>query len=277
MFRDCYFKYAGIHSDTYNLAMEYVDDSYDEFDTGGKYEVITDTLPQCTDTLLYGLKYAENPLEFSVEIINPDGAIPFNQMIEIKNWLFGQDGWKKLELFDSDYRGYYLKCLLIPEQDIVDASGYRGIRCTVKNMSAFWYGNDIEYTYTKEQLQSLYDEEQEWSVLNIDVNTISPTPIMPRVEISLSEVSGVIPVLENTTTQTYVSCCVDSTWSGCIWGFDSKYFSVTKNGEPSLSGAYTNGDALYLTKGKNILTIDEIDEINYVKISYTPIYRLGGF
>ena len=44
------------------------------------------------EDLLYGLKHSENPLKFSIEIVNTDSAIPIEQMKKIKDWLFGQDG-----------------------------------------------------------------------------------------------------------------------------------------------------------------------------------------
>lgn len=152
MFRGCCFRYADIYSGDYNLIMAYVNNDYNDFSTGGEYEPVTESIPMSADTLLYGMKYAENPLEFEVEIVNPDSSIPFEQMSEIKEWLFGQDGWKKLYINDFYSGQYHLKCLLIPKEDITDVSGYRGIRCTVKNMSAYWYGEDETITYTKEDI-----------------------------------------------------------------------------------------------------------------------------
>ena len=66
MFRGCFFEYAGIYSGDYNLTMMYLENSSDKFDTGGTYEPIMDSLPNSAESLLYGLKYSENPLEFSV-------------------------------------------------------------------------------------------------------------------------------------------------------------------------------------------------------------------
>lgn len=67
--------------------------------------------------MLYGLKHSENPLKFSIEIVNTDGAIPIEQMKKIKDWLFGQDGWKKFVLI-NERQDYYLRTLLIPDEDI---------------------------------------------------------------------------------------------------------------------------------------------------------------
>ena len=54
MFRDCYFEYAGISSQPYGLMMCYIENSNDNFDSGGKFELKTDTLPRSHETFLYG-------------------------------------------------------------------------------------------------------------------------------------------------------------------------------------------------------------------------------
>ena len=71
MFKASYFKYADIYSGKYNLIMAYVSRNQD-FITGAEYEPMIDTLPSRAESLLYGIKYSEKPLEFEVDIINPD-------------------------------------------------------------------------------------------------------------------------------------------------------------------------------------------------------------
>lgn len=139
MFRGCYFEYAGKSSNDYNLQLYYYNRSEDMLDTGGKYELKTDVLPKSTEQYLYGLNHSNTPIEFDIEIINPDREIPIDQMIEIKNWLFGQDGWKTFRTYD-ELQDYHLKCVLMPESDIIDGLGYRGFKCTLRNASPFWYG-----------------------------------------------------------------------------------------------------------------------------------------
>ena len=154
MFRECYFEYAGVSSQSYNLILAYLDNSNEDFDSGGGFELKKDTLPRSHETLLYGKDYSANPLTFEVEIINTHDYIPDEQMIEIKNWLFGQDGWKTLVLYDSQRINYCLKCVFEPGDDIVDGSGYKGIRCTLHNISPFWYGEEQTITFTHSQLKA---------------------------------------------------------------------------------------------------------------------------
>lgn len=145
MFRFSKFDYAGIHSGEFNLILAYTSNDYDLV-SGGEYQPTTDKLPHNARQLLYDISYADNPLEFTVDIINPDpdDNISLEQMKEIKNWLFGQDGWKRLKVYDET-SDYYLNALFIPDSDITDARGYRGLRCKVQNDSGFWYqDNEIE-------------------------------------------------------------------------------------------------------------------------------------
>ena len=155
MLRGCSFVYAGKDSNDYDLQLFYVDNSTKRFTSGGGYEMLTTTLPPKAKTLLYGLDYSAEPLKFNIEILNPHGAITQNELMEIKDWLFGQDGWKKFYIDDDDFSGLHLNCLLIPKEDIVDSSGYRGLECEVVNDSPFWYAEDKVITYTKSDFNSL--------------------------------------------------------------------------------------------------------------------------
>lgn len=136
MFRDCYFTYNGIYSGDYNLILAFITDDNFEFKSGSEYEPTTATLPHNAQQLLYNLNYSDSPLEFTIEIISPEDNIPLETMIEIKNWLFGQDGWKRLTLH-NETSDYYLNALFIPDSDITDARGYRGLRCKVQMIVDF--------------------------------------------------------------------------------------------------------------------------------------------
>ena len=305
MFRDCYFEYAGQYSGDYNLVMMYVENSYDKFDSGGQYEVATDVLPASAETLLYGLKYSEKPLEFSIEIINPDKAIPFEQMKEIKDWLFGQDGWKKLKLHSSEYQGYHLKCLLIPEEDIVDATGYRGVRCTLKNISSYWYGEDKTITYDKAKIielagengEKLYSSGALW--LNVDIDSHSPTKILPIVKFKMSDKSSTSTVdymdfhiLNRTLNDdSSINMTINSTLRDKEFTFDCRYATLhtESNGYMSYTPNSPLNDMFCFVKGTNRIAIQmrsllkNTDDTRrfapyvYISFTYTPMYRIGGF
>lgn len=141
MKRNCYFEFAGVSSKDFgNLILAFVQDDGSTYDTGGNFELVTDELPQRSDTLLYGKKYSSSPMEFEIEIISPDDFITSEKMSLLKEWLFGRDGWEKLRLYDTDNfdESCYFYCILKPNQDIFDC-GYRGLRCTLISRSPFAY------------------------------------------------------------------------------------------------------------------------------------------
>lgn len=190
--RGCSFKYANKNSEEFNLMLFFVGSAPNELISGGSYELSTDSLPYVSEQLLYGKKYDE-PLEFEVEIIDPDEAIPIDKMRKIKEWLFGQDGWKTLNLMDNDYSGYYLKCLFVPKEDIIDASGYRGIRCTLHNMSPYWYGNSV---YVKKYMNKdtsdpdgLYDDpsSKKGKCLTINVRSDCDEIVLPTIRLKAKD------------------------------------------------------------------------------------------
>ena len=155
MFRECFFEYAGRSSQPYNLMLCYVSNTITDFDSGGKFDLKTDAIPLSHESLLYGKDYSAQPLSFEVEIMNIERNIPFEQVTKIKNWLFGQDGWKTFRLL-NDTQDYCLKCIFEPSEDIVDGTGYRGFRCTLHNVSPFWYGEESSITIPCDQ----FDESQ---------------------------------------------------------------------------------------------------------------------
>ena len=143
------FEYAGKSSSIYNLVSCEINKDYQNIISGAEYEPTVDTLPHSASQLLLGLDYSDKPLEFDLEIINPDENIPYTQVEEIKDWLFGQNGWKKFVVI-NERQDYYLRALLIPSEDIMDVNGYRGFRCKVRNDSGFWYKDenvDIPLTF----------------------------------------------------------------------------------------------------------------------------------
>ena len=314
MFRNCFFKYAGRYSGDYNLRMVYIKNSYDKFDTGGSYEPTIENLPNSSESLLYGLKYSENPLEFSVEIINTDDAISVEQMSKIKSWLFGQDGWKTLQLMDKKFRSYHLKCLFVPDEDIVDCLGYRGIRCTLKNASPFWYGDEETIAFTKEDLIKMAQKtntdgtiDNEGNISNagniwttIHIKGQDPCRIYPIIKFKApkeeSGVSGknymrfrVENNLGDTDKESRINFYLVSDWGEYDYTVDMKYMTCIrqKNDEKPMSFLYSpvnkSGRLLYFEAGDNRIAINVRNEngdftpYEYLSFSYVPKYRLGGF
>lgn len=195
-FRNCFFKYAGISSEKYNLRMCYIKNQSYDFSSGGEYKLQTGTTPLSLEQKYYGKDYSETPLEFEVEIINYDDEIPYEQMIELRNWLFGQDGYKRLEL-KNGWSGYHLNCVLVPSGDITEGNHYKGFRCTIQNASPFWYGEtqeiEIDHRSLITNVSNNDDLTKDWSViqLNIPRNNTVDDVIQPEVVFDINRTSNI--------------------------------------------------------------------------------------
>ena len=297
MFRECYFEYAGRYSGDYNLIMSYVNDTNDEFDSGGKYEPKTDTRSTVAESILYSVDYSENQLEFTVEVTNVDEAIPFEQMTEIKEWLCAHSGWKKLKLESPDYQDYYLLCLLIPEKDIADGLGYRGIRCTLRSISGFWYRDEATQVFTQSDMEGHIASNGNFS-FQIDVKTDSALPIYPIIECKLASdnTSATVPFfVKNTTNGSVLSMALSGTG---ITNLAANRLSIDSQFPFFYNGDKTNyvmsyaplitdirSGLLYLSKGINDISVachtqgyhSNYRYYEYFQIHYVSKCRIGGF
>ena len=294
MFKASYFKYADIYSGKYNLIMAYVSRNQD-FITGAEYEPMIDTLPSRAESLLYGIKYSEKPLEFEVDIVNPDEDIPMKQMMEIKDWLFGQDGWKKLYIKSPDYENMYLKCLLLPENDIRDSSGYRGVRCKVKNISGFWYGKDEVITYTKEQINALTNNgaslvDNKYVILHPEIKTQCKEKVFPilkfmAVTADFNNYSKFTMNVHNNKSDYESDFIMDVSLAnqGKEFEVDCEWAMCEMNGDYcELTSLNTDYDFFYLEKGINDVAVNLKPNgvyavPSYLSFIYTPKLRVGGF
>ena len=154
----------------------YESSAFGSVSTGAEYEAVTDVLPKASDHLLYGLKYTDKPLSFGIEILSLDNEIPIDKIDEVKEWLFGQDGYKRFVTID-ERRNYYLNAILIPDEDIIDVQGLRGFRCTLQNASGFWY-KDEEVSFNNLS-----------AVHSINVKTVKDFFVFPNIEIKLKPFS----------------------------------------------------------------------------------------
>lgn len=297
IFRDCFFEFAGRYSGDYNLIMSYVDSPPTDFDSGGKFELKTDTLPTIAESVLYSVEYSEQPMEFSIEITNIDEAIPFGQLIEIKEWLFANSGWKKLKLESSDYRGYYIMCFLVPEEDIADGYGYRGIRCTVKSISGFWYRDEETAIFTQSDMEGHIGSNGNFSI-PINVKTDPSLPIYPIIECKLASSDTTTPVpfwVKNQTNGTVLSMLLSDSSITTVYNqnvmIDSQYPFFYKNDKTNFAMSYapTVGDIKYgllrLDNGTNNIQVachayssnSNYRYYDYFQIHYTSKIRIGGF
>ena len=233
------FEYAGKNSSIYNLVSCEINKDYRNLISGAEYEPTVDTIPHSATQLLLGLDYSGKPLEFDLEIINPDGNIPFSQVEEIKDWLFGQNGWKKFVVI-NERQDYYLRALLIPSEDIMDVNGYRGFRCKVRNDSGFWYRDenvDIPLTF-----QGDYDGAYQHIKKSIKLDFIPD-----RMEINPIVKFNTLPPRRVLRTAT-VQCATDGeiTYTDSDYTIESGFFFVyTSSSGDKISGTYDSSSGVF--------------------------------
>lgn len=316
MFRGCYFEFAGKSSEPYNLMLFYKDNKRDDFNSGGEYELKTDSIPYSEEQFLYGKDYSEKPLEFEVEIVTPEGNIPQMQMVEIKNWLFGQTGWKDLTVTD-DTQSYHLKCVLIPSEDITDCNGYRGLRCTIHNASPFWYGDEREILINVDSEDTVYWNSAWYSFFNVEIpdNGCVDAEIYPIINFDINKTvqgttNGNTLTLYNTAAQSITQAkSLDFSSGTSFWtykntssincdisfigdsGSSSAYDTITFNSKfATLSSARHTKQEIFpaldtsnslklfrLKRGTNICRLRDGDMFSSVGFKYIPLYRMGAF
>lgn len=294
MLRGCSFTYANKDSRDFNLELYYVDNSSTRFMTGGGYNPVTDNLPSKPKTLLYGLDYSAEPLKFEIEILNPHDHISQDDFTEIKDWLFNQDGWKKLYLDDEDFYGLHLNCLLIPKDDIADVSGYRGLVCEVINDSPFWYGEEREICFTKADFDNMSSNGSEIGSDNkihftIDIETQCNAQIYPTLKFYINEedyqsnstfLMNIHNEKENYESDFKTSLTFGD--RGKTFIVDCEYGTCEVEGTEVIPTLDTNYDFFYLERGQNNLSINAKTNNVYtpptsLSIIYTPYVRVGGF
>ena len=235
-----FFEYAGKSSSIYNLVSCEINKDYQNIISGAEYEPTVDTLPHSANQLLLGLDYSSKPLEFDLEIINPDENIPYTQVEEIKDWLFGQNGWKKFVVI-NERQDYYLRALLIPSEDIMDVNGYRGFRCKVRNDSGFWYKDenvDIPLTF-----QGGYDGAYQHIKKSIKLDFVPD-----RMEINPIVKFNTLPPRRVLRTAT-VQCVTDGeiTYTDSDYTIESGFFFVytTPSSKNNISGTYDSSSGVF--------------------------------
>lgn len=315
MFRGCYFEYSGISSERYNLKLFYIENNNMNFNSGGNFELKTGTLPYSYERVYYGKDYSENPLEFDVEIINPDTQVTKEQMAEIKNWLFGQNGWKDLILTD-DTRNYHLKCIFEPSEDITDVVGYRGVRCKIRNISPFWYGDEKEIEISSGDLCSnnVTIDGYNYNVFNVEIpnNDYACFIINPNIIVNVDKTSeGLVNevkdfklftcdakteeegkeisnnnwVLPNTSEISFAISYIGNKGESNSYdtiSINTKYATIESErfSSQKIYPEVNTNDPLPIFRmkyGTNICRIRYGFNFSSIIIKYTPVYRMGAF
>lgn len=111
-------------------------------DSGSKYELITGRTNESDEEMFCGLKVSES-LNPTLEIVTSQGIdIPYEQFLDIKDWLFGQTEPQPLTIEHPDLRDYYFPCLFQTEEDLCYTGAANGFSITLRAMTPYAYKKD---------------------------------------------------------------------------------------------------------------------------------------
>lgn len=315
-FRNCFFEYDGVYSGKYNLRLVYVENSNHNFDSGGGFDFKFGQIPYSHEQLYYGKDYSANPLQFEIEILNVDGYISESQMIEIKEWLFGGNGWKKFKPLNGT-NNKSLRCILTPIADITEGNHYKGLRFSLRNASPFWYGEEktIEASDYWKSENTILINGSNYNVISVDIpnNDEVNTYIYPDISITVNKTNGEFLNADVKEFRLF-SCEANSIADGKGKTNDTlNYpntseirFDISYLGDKGDSNAYDNIsiNTRYVTVNSERFSSLDISPIidsskplpifkmkygtnilrlrygwNYTNITfkYTPLYRMGAF
>lgn len=110
--------------------------------SGSKYEMITGKTNEMDEEMFYGIKVSES-LSPTLEIVTSQGIdIPYEQFLDIKDWLFGQTEPQPLMIEHPDLCDYYFPCLFQAEEDLCYTGAANGFSATLRAMTPYAYKID---------------------------------------------------------------------------------------------------------------------------------------
>lgn len=254
------FIYDNIPSEIYGLSLVFINQDYNFVPSGSGFEVISEQLVRSPYQKHLG--EIQSPiLEFPITIYCNEDMDVFKQ-VEMKNWLFGQYGYKKLQICSDDYKTFFFNCKLFPNQDII-FTAFEGFECTVQCNSP--YAQEFIKTKTfSNPTKQFYDIL--FNSLSGDVGYMYPTVELKTTinnnAVQIINKSDNNRVFEFTGLQGEETIFIDnqkkiirsSTGLNRLTSFNKKFFR--------------------LHRGVNELQV--IGTCEYIKITYQNVKRLGG-
>ena len=129
--------YNGISSKDFDLILVSINTGLNDIVSGSGIEIKSESVMKNPRKLFLGVK--ENTvLEFPIEIVSKE-PIDLPTFLRIKNWLFGNPGYHKLQIEDEWYSDFYFNCILKSNEDIKFGGEYFGVRCNIECDSPYAY------------------------------------------------------------------------------------------------------------------------------------------
>jgi len=139
------FTYDGVYSGQYGLLIASLDSDNIENTAILSPTIKTIKTPKRNRVSFAGLEYEENqPLTFS---ILSETDIPSSIRREVLSWLIGRNGFKKLQIHQSDYDDYEYNCIFTDAEVIFVNGSCKGFTITANFDSPYCYGRPYKKIY----------------------------------------------------------------------------------------------------------------------------------
>lgn len=254
------FVFDGIPSELYNLTISSL--SGEETSRVADVELITTKIYRRPTEYLYGV--SQNPvLQFPIVFHTPEN-LSAEDFGNVSAWLFGQQNYKKLQIFQDDMYDMYFNCFLVQPELIRVGNIIRGVKAVVRCDSPFAYTfpQTAEYTYGSPPSSSAI------IFTNYSQNSFY---IYPEIQFTMTASGGNLSIT-NTTD------------SGRIFSFTGLAANevITVNNDLQIITSSLsllrlplfNKKFFRLLPGKNVLSVT--GSITNLKITYSFAKKIGG-
>lgn len=258
------FVYNGVSSRDFGLLLVSINSSLNEVPSGSGVEIQSVSVMRNPKKLFLGVRES-GVLEFPIEIISKE-RIDLPTFLRIKQWLFGNPGYHKLQIEDEWYSDFYFNCILKANEDIKFGSEYFGLRCAVECDSpyAYTFPNTREYRFDGSMMNPI-----EFDNLSAEIHGLRPL-----IEFKMSS-SGKDFMIKNLTTDREFKLSELTPCEVIIVDNQNEIVSSSTglNRFKNLSRGENQG-YFSLAHGLNKLEVYGLAE--YLKITYQFSVRLGG-
>lgn len=259
-----YFVYNGISSRDFGLILASINSNLSDIPSGSGLEIQSTSVMRNHRKLLLGVKESQ-PLEFSVEIVS-NNPIDLPAFLRIKQWLFGNPGYHKLQIEDEWYSDFYFNCILKPNEDIKLGGEYFGLRCNVEC--------DSPYAYTFPQTKTYNFDSSVINYFEFDNFSAEIYGLRPVIEFKLSNTGNDFMIKNLTINREFKMTGLSPNEVITVDNQNEIITSSTGlNRFKNLSKGENQGYFSF-THGINKLECHGLAE--YLKVTYQFAVRLGG-
>ena len=259
-----YFVYNGISSKDFGLILVSINTSLNEVTSGSGIEIKSESVMKNPKKLFLGAK--ENlSLEFPIEIVSKE-PIDLPTFLRIKNWLFGNPTYHKLQIEDEWYSDFYFNCILKANEDIKFGGQYFGIRCNVEC--------DSPYAYTFPQTNIYNFDSSAINYFEFDNFSAEIYGLRPIIEFKLSNSGKDFKILNLETNRIFEMTNLSPNE---IITVDNQNEIITSNtGLNRFKNLSRNKNQGYLSFAHGVNKFECYGYAEYLKITYQFAVRLGG-